>query len=86
MNSMAKELGEAAISVVLSGRDGDGSKGSLHIGQQGGTTMAQLPETAEHPSMPEGAIEIGKATYSLTPKEIARVIVETIANKTNLMN
>jgi len=85
MNSMSKELGGMAISVVLSGRDGDGSKGSLHIGQQGGTTIAQLPETAEHPSMPEGAIEVGKASYSLTPKEIATLIVQTVMNKTTNM-
>ncbi|QPH40602.1 chemotaxis protein CheB [Pedobacter endophyticus] len=79
MNSMALPLGSKAISVILSGLDGDGSKGSLLIGQQGGITIAQLPITAQHPSMPNGALGIGEAQYSLTPKAIGELITQIVS-------
>ena len=79
MNSMAVPLGNRAISVILSGFNGDGSMGSLLIGQHGGTTIAQLPITAQYPSMPNGAIGVGEAQYSLTPTAIGQLITQIVA-------
>lgn len=78
MNSMAVPLGGKAISVILSGLADDGSVGSLFIGQQGGTTIAQLPITAQHPSMPNGALDLGEAQHSLTPKAIGQLITQIV--------
>jgi chemotaxis response regulator CheB len=76
--SMAKDLGERAISVILSGLDGDGSLGATQIKLHGGITIAQLPATALHPSMPESAIETGQTRFILKPQDIAGEITKLI--------
>jgi len=48
-----------AIGIVLSGSGADGSVGLSRIKEQGGVTLAQSPEDAEHDSMPLRAIETG---------------------------
>ena len=54
--SLAMERGSAAIGVVLSGGNSDGSRGVRAIKQAGGIVYAQLPESARFPSMPRSAI------------------------------
>ena len=76
--SMALDLGNRAISVILSGLDGDGSLGATQINQRGGITIAQLPSSAKFPSMPESAISSGQTHFVLSPKEIARILTEII--------
>ncbi|MCR8561583.1 chemotaxis protein CheB [Mucilaginibacter sp. BJC16-A38] len=72
--SMAEDLGRRAISVILSGLDGDGSLGAAQIKLRGGMTIAQLPATAQHPSMPESAIRSGQTRFILKPQDIAGAI------------
>ncbi len=55
-SSLARELGERAIGVVLSGMGSDGTEGLQAIKTQGGLTLAQLPESAQFDSMPSSAI------------------------------
>jgi chemotaxis response regulator CheB len=74
--SMAKDLGKRAISVILSGLDGDGSLGAAQIKLHGGITIAQLPATAKHPSMPESAIKSGQTRFILKPQDIAGEITK----------
>jgi len=76
--SMALDLGNRAISVILSGLDGDGSLGATQINQRGGITIAQLPSSAKFPSMPESAISSGQTHFVLSPKEIASILTEII--------
>jgi two-component system, chemotaxis family, CheB/CheR fusion protein len=78
LRSLARELRERAVGVVLSGGGRDGSAGLLAIRQQGGVTVAQLPQTAEHPSMPQSAISAGVADLALLP-ELMLARIETIA-------
>jgi len=70
--SLAKERGDSAIGVVLSGGGSDGSLGVRAIKQGGGTTFAQYPGSARFPSMPICAIETGCVGFVLRPNEIAR--------------
>ena len=70
--SLAKERGDSAIGVVLSGGGSDGSLGIRAIKQGGGTTFAQYPGSARFPSMPICAIETGCVGFVLRPNEIAR--------------
>ena len=70
--SLAKERGDSAIGVVLSGAGSDGSLGIRAIKQGGGTTFAQYPGSARFPSMPICAIETGCVGFVLRPNEIAR--------------
>jgi two-component system, chemotaxis family, CheB/CheR fusion protein len=70
--SLAEELGDSAIGVVLSGGGSDGALGIQAIKKAGGTTFAQYPGSARFPSMPISAIETGCVDSVLRPNEIAR--------------
>jgi two-component system, chemotaxis family, CheB/CheR fusion protein len=69
--SLAAELGSKAISVVLSGSDGDGAQGSEAIKAAGGITFAQCEETAQFSDMPNTAIATGDVDFILAPPKIA---------------
>ena len=59
-----------AIGVLLSGMGSDGVAGLAAIRQQGGTTVAQEPQDAQHASMPQAAIDSGQADIVLPAAEI----------------
>jgi chemotaxis response regulator CheB len=67
------------IAVIVSGYDGDGAAALCGIKEVGGITIAQKPETAKQPDMPESAIASGCIDFILSPEEIAQEIVR-IAN------
>jgi chemotaxis response regulator CheB len=67
------------IAVIVSGYDGDGAAALCGIKEVGGITIAQKPETAKQPDMPESAISSGCIDFVLSPEEIAQEIVR-IAN------
>ncbi|WP_058051236.1 chemotaxis protein CheB [Janthinobacterium sp. Ant5-2-1] len=54
--SLAAELGELAVGVILSGMGSDGTRGLQAIKQAGGLTLAQHPDTAKFDMMPQSAI------------------------------
>jgi len=65
------------IAVIVSGYDGDGAAALRGIKEIGGITIAQKPDTAGQPDMPETAIDTGCIDFVLSPEEIARQI-ETV--------
>lgn len=74
--AVGKQFGESAVGVVLSGDASDGAQGLRELNAAGGLTMAQLPETAEHRSMPESAIAIGTVDHVLPPKALHKEIAD----------
>ncbi len=62
------------IAVIVSGYDGDGAEALCEIKEAGGITIAQKPDTAAQPDMPETAIESGCIDFILSPKDIAKEI------------
>jgi two-component system CheB/CheR fusion protein len=70
--SLAENRAEAAIGVVLSGGDADGTLGVQAIKQSGGITFAQEPQSARFPGMPNHAIETGCVDFVGRPDQIAR--------------
>ncbi|MGJ5674206.1 MAG: chemotaxis protein CheB [Nostochopsis sp.] len=81
--SLAAELGSKAISVVLSGSDGDGALGSEAIKAAGGITFAQAEESAQFRQMPNTAIATGNMDFILPPSKIAEELAH-IARNPNL--
>lgn len=71
------------IAVIVSGYDGDGAAALCGIKEVGGITIAQKPETATQPDMPESAIASGCIDFVLSPEEIAQEIVR-IANSARI--
>jgi two-component system, chemotaxis family, CheB/CheR fusion protein len=69
--SLAKEAGQSALGVVLSGEGSDGAVGIQALKQVSGVTFAQYPGSARFPSMPISAIETGCVSFVLRPNEIA---------------
>lgn len=63
------------IAVIVSGYDGDGAAALCGIKEVGGITIAQKPDTASQPDMPESAIASGCIDFILSPENIAKEIV-----------
>lgn len=73
--SLAHDLRERAICIVLSGTGSDGSMGVRAVKGEGGMAMAQSPESSEFAGMPSNAITTGLVDYVLPPAEMpARLI------------
>jgi len=80
MRSLTQNWDGRLIAVIVSGYDGDGAEALCGIKEVGGITIAQKPETAAHPDMPESAIASGCIDYILSPENIAKEIAR-IARK-----
>lgn len=63
------------IAVIVSGFDGDGAEALRGIKAAGGITIAQKPDTASQPDMPESAIASGWIDFILSPEDIAKEIM-----------
>jgi len=79
MRSLSENWDGKLIAVIVSGFDGDGSDALSDIKDAGGITIAQKPETAAQPDMPESAIDSGCIDFVLSPEQIAQEIIK-IAN------
>jgi two-component system CheB/CheR fusion protein len=77
-NSLARELGERAIGVVLSGMGSDGTLGLQAIKTQGGLTLAQQPESAQFDSMPRSAVAAGCVDIVALPADMPARISSVI--------
>jgi len=84
MLSLAQHWDGKLIAVIVSGYDGDGADAMCSIQDVGGVTIAQKPQTAIQPDMPESAIASGCIDYILSPEEIAAQIVKIINAETAL--
>jgi chemotaxis response regulator CheB len=76
MHSLTENWDGKLIAVIVSGYDGDGAAALGDIKDVGGITIAQKPETAKQPDMPESAIESGFIDFILSPEDIAKEIVK----------
>jgi chemotaxis response regulator CheB len=75
MRSLTEHWDGKLIAVIVSGFDGDGASALRGIKEVGGITIAQKPDTASQPDMPESAIETGYIDFILSPEDIAVEIV-----------
>ena len=75
LRSLTQNWDGKLIAVIVSGYDGDGAEALCGIKEVGGITIAQKPETAEYPNMPETAIASGCIDFILSPEDIAKVII-----------
>jgi len=76
--SLAAELGERSIGIVLSGLGSDGAVGLKAIRKAGGLTFVQSPQSAEFSSMPQSAK--GSARFSMEPAALGDELMARIAN------
>ena len=79
--SLARDQGERAIGVVLSGMGADGTLGLQAIKSQGGLTLAQQPESAQFDSMPRSAIAAVAADIVAPPQELPARIMRVLSTQ-----
>ena len=70
--SLAEDVKEKSIGIVLSGTGSDGTKGLIAIDRAGGFTLVQEPSTAQFNGMPCSAIATGIVDRVLPPTELAQ--------------
>lgn len=68
--SLAEDLAETAICVILSGTGTDGTAGLKAIRGEGGMTMVETPESAGYDGMPRSAIATEMVDFILPPAEM----------------
>ncbi len=69
--SLAADVGDRAIAVVLSGSGSDGSKGVVRVKSAGGVVLAESVETAGFDGMPSSAAATGVVDVVGAPQELA---------------
>jgi len=73
--SMAEELGEKAICIILSGTATDGTLGIKAVKGEGGIAMVQDPHSAKYDGMPRSAIATGLIDYILPVEKIPQALI-----------
>src|SRR6478672_9529120 len=79
--TLAQAYGQRAVCIILSGTDSDGVIGLKHIRAQGGLTIAQDPDEAEHDSMPATAISTGMVDWVMPVAKMAPKLFEFARNE-----
>jgi two-component system CheB/CheR fusion protein len=65
LQSLARQNGQNAIVVILSGSGSDGSRGAVAIHEAGGLLLVQDPAEAKFDGMPRSVIDTGLVDYVL---------------------
>lgn len=76
LKSLTQHWDGQLIAIIVSGYDGDGAAALCGIREVGGISIAQKPDTAGQPDMPESAIESGCVDFVLSPEEMPGIIVQ----------
>ncbi len=77
-SSLAHEMGDKAIGIILSGTGSDGSYGVRAIKAEGGLTIAQDPNSAKYDGMPMSAINTKNIDLILPPEQIGSELLEIL--------
>jgi two-component system, chemotaxis family, CheB/CheR fusion protein len=76
--SMAEDLREQAIGIILSGTGTDGVEGALAIKSRSGMVIVQEPDSAKYEGMPQAAIAAGVQDRVLPPETMALHILKHV--------
>ncbi len=82
--SLAHDLGDRAIAIVLSGSGSDGSRGIRDVHEAGGLVIAQAPETAQFDGMPNSARQTDAVDLVLAPAEMSTALLQYIQHPDGL--
>ncbi|PWW22726.1 two-component system chemotaxis response regulator CheB [Geodermatophilus normandii] len=77
--SAARAAGRRVIAVVLSGALDDGTAGMIAVRARGGIGVAQDPDEALYPGMPQHAVEIAGADHVVPVEKMGPLLAELLA-------
>ncbi|MDB5932322.1 MAG: signal transduction histidine kinase with CheB and CheR [Polaromonas sp.] len=75
---------ERAIAIIMSGTGADGAAGLSRVKEQGGVTLAQAPEDAQHDGMPKAAIATGMVDFVLNAVDMPKCLLDLWANASRI--
>lgn len=75
LESLAREMGEASIAVILSGSGTDGTRGIAEISRCGGLVISESLDTAKFDGMPSSAQATGLVDLVLPPADIGGALL-----------
>jgi two-component system CheB/CheR fusion protein len=75
-HSLAKDQGDKAIAIVLSGTGSDGTQGLKAVKEAGGFALIQEPSTAKYDSMPRSAQATGLVDQALPVADMPAHLTE----------
>lgn len=78
--SLADDMGENAIGIILSGTGSDGTRGARAIKEVAGMIMVQSPESAKFDGMPNSAIATGLVDYIISIDQMPDELIGFINN------
>jgi two-component system CheB/CheR fusion protein len=78
--SLAQDLHERAIGIILSGTGSDGTLGIRAIKGEAGMVMAQTIESCQFNGMPSSAIATGLVDYILAPEKMPGQLINFLAH------
>lgn len=76
--SMASDLGEKAICIILSGTATDGTLGLKEVKGGGGIAMVQDPNSAKYDGMPRSAINTGVVDFILPVNRLPEELIKYV--------
>lgn len=79
--SAARNVGHAAVGVLLTGMGDDGARGLLELRHAGCLTFAQDHETCTVFGMPKAALELGAAMSAAAPEAIPDLILRGLVDR-----
>lgn len=74
--TLAQVHRERSIAIVLSGTGSDGAVGLSRVKEQGGITLVQSPDDAEHEGMPSAALDTGAVDFVMPVSEMAQKLID----------
>ena len=81
--SLADDVGERAVAVILSGTGTDGVEGARAVKAQQGLVIVQDPQTAKYDGMPRAALDAGVEDYVLAPEAMPDQLIEYFGQSYN---
>jgi len=76
--SLAKARRENAVGIILSGTGSDGTLGLKDIKGESGLVMAQSPDSAEYPGMPQSAMQHVEVDFVLPPEDMPKQLLDYV--------
>lgn len=85
-NSVAKNIGQNAVGVILTGMGKDGAEGMLNMLQAGARTIAQDEKTSVVWGMPGSAVKISAAETILPLQDVSNALLKLCSDEKLLHN